>query len=128
MNNKSDISLLDLPNEILFIILKKLNNVDVLYSLFGINNQRFVTLVQDDVFINSLNFVRTLITASKIDRFCTYILPQRHHYIKKLILETTSMERILLAGSYPNLTSLELFSFEEEISLRYFMGKHLIHS
>ncbi|CAF1146216.1 unnamed protein product [Rotaria sordida] len=57
-----------------------------------------------------------------LDRFCTSILPQKHHCIKKLILETTSMERILLAGDYPNLTSLELFGFEEEIVFRYFTG------
>ncbi|CAF1552271.1 unnamed protein product, partial [Rotaria sordida] len=55
-----------------------------------------------------------------LDRFCTSILPQKHHCIKKLILETTSMERILLAGDYPNLTSLELFGFEEEVVFRYF--------
>ncbi|CAF4692679.1 unnamed protein product [Rotaria socialis] len=30
------------------------------------------------------------------------------------------MERILLAGNYPNLTSLELFNFGEETVLRYF--------
>ncbi|CAF4070429.1 unnamed protein product [Rotaria sordida] len=56
----------------------------------------------------------------KLDRFCSYILPRTHHYIKKLILDTTSMERILLAGDYPNLTSLELFNFEQKIGFHYF--------
>jgi hypothetical protein len=118
--------LLDLPNEILLIILKKLDNIDVLYSLFRINDKRLDTLVEDDVFTNILDFVRTSsITHVKFDRFCTYILPQIHFCIKKLILERTSMECILLAGDYPNLTSLELFNFGEEMVRRYFTGKHL---
>jgi hypothetical protein len=36
--NQSNTGLLDLPNEILTISLKKLKNVDVLYSLLDINN------------------------------------------------------------------------------------------
>ncbi|CAF0850733.1 unnamed protein product [Rotaria sordida] len=123
--NQSDIHLLDLPNEILIIILKKLDNIDVLYSLFGINNERLDILVQDDVFINILNFVKTSFIDSKLDRFCTAILPQKHHCVKKLILETTSLERILLAGNYPNLTSLELFNFRQETVSRYFTSNHL---
>ena len=38
--NKHDVQLLDFPNEILFFILEKLGNIDVLYSLFGINNRQ----------------------------------------------------------------------------------------
>src|SRR5271170_7689337 len=108
--NHSDKNLLDLPNEILLIILKKLNNIDVLYSLFGINNERLDILIQEDVFTSTLNFVTaSSITDFKLDRFCISILPQIHHSIKKLILETTAMERVL-AGDYPNLTSLELIN------------------
>ncbi|CAF3416395.1 unnamed protein product [Rotaria socialis] len=119
--NQSDINFLDLPNEMLLIILKKLDNIDVLYSLFGINNKRLDILVQDGVFTNNLNFVTTsLITDEKFDRFCTYILPRSHHCVKKLILEATSMERILLAGDYPNLTYLELFNFKQEKVFHYF--------
>ncbi|CAF3412322.1 unnamed protein product [Rotaria sp. Silwood2] len=124
--NQLDIHLLDLPNEILIIILKKLDNVDVLYSLFGINNERLDILVQDDVFTNTLNFERvSSITDDKLDRFCTSILPQIHRCLKKLILETASMERILVASDYPNLTSLELFNCGQDTIFRYFTGKHL---
>jgi hypothetical protein len=126
--NQSDIHILDVPNEILIIILKKLGNVDVLYSLFGINNQRIDTLINNDLFTNVLNFVITSIIDHKLDRFCMYISPQRHHCIKKLILDSTSMERILLAGNYPNLTSLELFNFGQETVFRYFTGKFLTYS
>ncbi|CAF1426302.1 unnamed protein product [Rotaria sordida] len=68
-----------------------------------------------------LNFVRTSsITDEKLDRFCTYILPRKHNYIRKLILDTTYMERILLAGNYPNVSYLELFNFKQEIILHNF--------
>ena len=59
----------------------------------------------------TLNFFKISITDAKFDRFCNEILRQIHHYIRKFILETTYMERILLVGDYPNLTSLELFNF-----------------
>ncbi|CAF1684565.1 unnamed protein product [Rotaria magnacalcarata] len=120
--NQSDIHLLDLPNEILLTILKKLDNIDILYSLCGINNERLDILIQNIVSNNILDFVITSpMTDVKLDRFCSYILPRSHHYIKKLILDTTSMERILLAGDYPNLTSLELFNFEQKIGFHYFI-------
>jgi hypothetical protein len=123
--NQSDIHLLDLPNELLFIILKKIDNIDVLYSLFGITSERLHILAQEDVFTNTLNLATTSsITNVKLDRFCSYILPRSHYCIKKLILETTSMERILLAGDYPNLTFLEVFNFKQEV-FHYFTGKHL---
>ena len=41
--NQYKVNLLDLPNEILLIILKKLDNMDVLYSLFDLNNERLAT-------------------------------------------------------------------------------------
>jgi hypothetical protein len=127
--NQSDVHLLDLPDEILVIILKKLGNIDVLYSLFEIKNQRIDTLIADDVFTSILNFVKpSSIIDGKLDRFCTYILPQKHNCIRKLILHTKYMERILLAGDYPNLNSLELFNFEQEIVFRYFIGIYLSFS
>jgi hypothetical protein len=83
--HQSNIHLLDLPNEILLIILKKLDNIDILYSLFGINNnKRLDILLKASVFTNILNFVTiSSITDVKLDRFCAYILPRNYHYIKK---------------------------------------------
>ncbi|CAF4377293.1 unnamed protein product [Rotaria magnacalcarata] len=79
--NQLEIHLLDLPNEILIIILKKLDNIDVLYSLFGINNRRLHTLVQQDVFTNILNFIRiSAITDSKLGRYWNNILSPVHDY------------------------------------------------
>ncbi len=76
------INLLDLPNEILFIILKKLDNMNVLHSLIGIGIERLDLLAQDTTFTNTPNFVSTgiddicSINHSILDRFCIDILPR----------------------------------------------------
>ncbi|CAM4846643.1 unnamed protein product [Rotaria magnacalcarata] len=117
--NPSNVHLLDLPNEILLIILRKLNNIDVLHSLLDINNGRLDIFAQEKTFTNVLNFVNTD-NISLIDRFCIYILPRIRHNIKYFILEPVFMERILLAAVYPNLTELKLFNFEQQIASKYF--------
>ena len=43
--NKHNVHLLDLPNEIEFLILFKLDNINVLYSSMGINNQRLIDVI-----------------------------------------------------------------------------------
>jgi hypothetical protein len=63
------------------------------------------------------------IADSVLDRFCTYILPKIHNNVKSLILESVSMECILLAAYYPNLIELQLSNFNKQIFSRYFMGK-----
>jgi hypothetical protein len=129
---RSNVRFLDLPNEILFIILKKLDNMDVLYSLLDVDNQRLNMVVQEKTFTNSLNFVLTTSTDDILsiadpifDRFCINILPKIDHNVKSLILESESMERILRAADYPNLTELKLFNFRDKIASSYFTGKNL---
>ncbi len=128
--NQSNVGLLDLPNEILLTILKKLDNIDVLYSLLDVDNQRLDTIAQENIFTNTLNFVSTTFTNdissisdTIVHRFCINILPKIHHNVKSLIVDSVSMERILLAADYPNLTELKLFSFNGNIASRYFTGK-----
>ncbi|CAM2730175.1 unnamed protein product, partial [Rotaria socialis] len=113
--NQLNAGLLDLPNEILFIILKKLDNMYVLYSLLNVGNQRLDMIVQEKTFTKTLNFVVTTsfddilsISDSILDRFCINILPKINLNVKSLILESGSMERILLAADYPNLVELKL--------------------
>ncbi|CAF5224876.1 unnamed protein product, partial [Rotaria magnacalcarata] len=108
----------------LFNILKKLDNVDVLYSLAGINNERLDSITREETFSKILNLSlvirNTKIIDAVLDRFCNYILPRIHYNVKCLIVEPTSMERILLATDYPNLTELKIFNFQRDSSLRYF--------
>ncbi|CAF2881307.1 unnamed protein product [Rotaria sp. Silwood2] len=121
--NEHNIHPLDLPNEILFLILKILDKIDVLFSLLGINNQRLDIIAQEQIFINLFNFVSSSQSADEIssipglvlDRFCIDILPRVHQNVKSLILEPVSLECILRAGSYPNLTELRLFNFSKTV-------------
>ncbi|CAF1244678.1 unnamed protein product [Rotaria sordida] len=125
--NQSNVSLLDLPNEILITILKKLDNMDVLYSIMNIGNQRLDNLVLEKTFTKTLNFVLTTlnddivsIDDSIFNQLCINILPRIDYNVKSLILESVSMERILLAADYPNLTELKIFNFNEPIFAYYF--------
>ncbi|CAF0889923.1 unnamed protein product [Rotaria sordida] len=126
--NQHNVHLLDLPNEILFIILKKLENVDVLYSLMGTNNQRFEIIAQEQIFTNILNFISISrstdeicsISSTIVNQFCINILPRIHKNVKSLIVESFSMKRIFGASLYPNLTQLKIFNFNKGIVSRYF--------
>jgi hypothetical protein len=125
--NQSHVHLLDLPNEMLFNILKKLDNVDILYSLFGINNKRLDSIIREEIFCNSLNFTSSVHETTILGRFCNSILPQIHYNVKCLTVEPASMERILLATPYPNLTELKIFNFQRDSSLHYFTGNEVLY-
>ena len=129
--NNSKMCLLDLPNEILMKIFKNLSNMDILYSLTGIDVERLDLLVQSEIFTNTLNFVSNdsdticSINDSILDRFCLNILPRIQYNVRYLIVEIGSMERILLAGEYPNLIKLKIFNLNEEILSQYLTGKEV---
>ena len=55
--NQSNVRFLDLPNEVLFIILKKLDNTDVRYSLLGVDNQRLGMIVKEKKFTCRLSIL-----------------------------------------------------------------------
>jgi len=128
--HQSNVNLLDLPNEILLTIFKFLNNIDILYSLFDIDNQRLDMILQEKAFTTSLNFVLATsydnvlsIAVSIIDRFCISILPKINYDIKSLTLESKSMEHILRAADYPNLTELKLYNVNDHIISQYVTSK-----
>ncbi|CAF4797634.1 unnamed protein product, partial [Rotaria sp. Silwood2] len=118
----------DLPDEILILILKKLYNADVLYSLTGVN-KRFNTIAHNLTFASQLTLfcefdnVISRLPDPMLDRICSQILPLIHHKIKSLKLESTSMERILLATNYPNLNELGLYGVNVEKALSLFTGR-----
>ncbi|CAF3007571.1 unnamed protein product [Rotaria sp. Silwood2] len=128
--SRSNVNLLDLPDEILLIILKKLNNIDVLYSFIDVNNEHLNSVAQEKIFSDTLNFVSidnvSAIDQEKLDRFCQDILPKIHENVKCFILEPISMEYILLAADYRNLTELQLFNFTQEVALNYFTNESSI--
>ncbi|CAF0845100.1 unnamed protein product [Adineta steineri] len=116
--NCRTVQLLDLPDEILLIILKKLGSVNVLYSLLNINKRldRMARSVNNTKFLNFSN------NNVQLNRFCCEILPEIHYNIVELTLEIFSMERILLACEYPNLTVIVLTNFSPDILLQYLTG------
>jgi hypothetical protein len=126
ISNSDRLNILDLPNEILFFIVEELNMVDVLYSFVDIT-QRFNQLVFDPFYIRKLNltsmkmksyFDRIYSIDNQIlDKICRNILPKISDQINELIVEQYSMERILHTINYPQLYSLTLMNFSEEILL-----------
>ncbi|CAF4548808.1 unnamed protein product [Rotaria sp. Silwood1] len=120
----------DLPDEILMIIFKKINNLEVLYSLQGVN-QRLNKIVQDSTFTSRLtfvkrcsdNFIDLFHCNMMLNRFCLQILPEIHDKIKWLDLESSSMKNVLCAADYPNLYGLGLYNINEESVRCLFTGK-----
>lgn len=127
---RSCIQFQDLPNELLMFIFNKMSNVEVLYSLFGIN-ERLNSIVQDQIYTNRLFFLKC--SSKKIvnrfspeiisDRFCLQILPSICEKIQCLSVDSSSMKQILSAVNYPNLHVLGLFNIEEETVQSLFTGK-----
>jgi hypothetical protein len=126
----SCVGLNDLPDEVLMIIFKKLNNFEVLYSLQGVN-QRLNKIVQDSTFTNRLtfvkwcshNFIDVFGSDMMLNRFCLQILPSIHDKIKWLDLESSSMKNVLHATDYPNLYGLGLYNIDEDSARCLFTGK-----
>jgi hypothetical protein len=120
--------LMNMPDEILLLIMEKLKSIDVLYSLVGVN-KRLNNVVRNVISNSIITLVRTSSTdcicplyKPDLDRFCSYVLPQMHHHITRMILECLSMKRILQAADYPNLYVLDLLQFEYNMFSNCFSG------
>ncbi|CAF3736225.1 unnamed protein product [Rotaria socialis] len=128
----SCVELNDLPDEILLIILKKLDNLEVLYSLQGVN-ERLNEIIRDPTCTSHLTFVKwspkefiNKFSSNVIfDRVCLQILPEISMKIKWLDLESSSMKQILHSTDYPNLNGLGLYNVERETSRSLFTGKKI---
>ena len=135
--HQTNVQFIDLPDEILLLILTKLDNTDVLYSLSSINNRRLDIIAQENIFTNTLNFVSIStshttdeihsVSNSILDRFQANILPRIHQHIKSLTLTSDSMDCVFAAGIYPNLTELKIFNFNRTIVSHYFKDKVSMH-
>jgi hypothetical protein len=127
---RSLIQLNDLPDEILIYIFKRLYNVEVLYSLMGVN-QRLNRIVHDTIFTRALHLLTHCpdddstfpLPDSILDQFCSNILPEIGHKIETLFLERTSIERVLYAANYLNLNNLGLCDIDLKLAIALFVGK-----
>ncbi|CAF0927368.1 unnamed protein product [Adineta steineri] len=115
----------DLPDEILFFILKKMNVVDTLYRQTGVHS-RLDQLLFDHIYVRELDFtikswddsiypINDLVT----DRICKNILPHINNKITKFILEPNAIERVLRIVNYPKLSSLSLMNFSKKKLIQY---------
>lgn len=59
LNMNNHLNILDIPNEILYLIFQELNTTDVFYSLADIN-RRFNRLIFDSLYIRDLNMTTTM--------------------------------------------------------------------
>ena len=110
----------------LLAILNKLNHIDVLYSLMGVN-EKFHLIIQDPIFTQSLDF--TVISSNEdnysqinsiLDRFCSYIIPRIQNNIQSLTVDQRSMDSLLSIGNYINLRKLTLANITIQTATRIF--------
>jgi hypothetical protein len=121
--NRCDAQLMNLPDELLLIILTKLENVDVLYSLMGLN-PRLDQIIRDSSFTTEINLIQPNADPCEqvdafIHRFRLDILPKIPHLVRRFKVQSTSMEHLLLAAHYPNLCELDIFIPDAEPVLRF---------
>jgi hypothetical protein len=118
----------DLPDEILLIIFKKVNNVALLYSLFD-TNKRFTKILHDPILTSHLSLLNhhsdecvDRLHDSILDQYCSQILPKIYHKVKWFNLESSSMARILLCTNYPNLDGLGLYNLDKQKAKQLLSG------
>ncbi len=126
--NRSSVSIVSLSDEMLLTILMKLNNVDVLYSLIGVN-EKLDRLARDINFTRSIDLVTILSNSKKksraksvLDRFSFDIIPRIQHNIASLTLDQLSIDRVLRNGNYPKLWKLTLINLPLKMVCGIFNG------
>ena len=131
--NDHHLNILDLPDEILLIILKNVNVIDIVSSLVGIN-QRFDRLIVDPLHIRHVDMTNGMIESSLYDlvsstdveilsKLCQNLLPRIHHHVEQLTLVPNSIKSILhTVDYYPQLHTLSLVFFQEDVFYRYLTG------
>ena len=127
--DNSNVQLMNLPNELLMIILNYLDNTEMLLSLMGVN-MRLDEIISHPIFTNCLTLMRLSIdkmpcplAPRKLDRFCSQILPQIGEQVIWINVDAPSMERVLLAGKYSSLSGLGIYNITEEAFQHILLGK-----
>jgi hypothetical protein len=130
ISNSNPSNIEDLPNEILLIIINKLNIGDVVYSFVDIN-KRFAQLILNPLYTRNLNMTNITMKSfydptfsiddRVLSRICENNLPQIHDQVNHLTVKQDSIERILIAN-YPQLYSLSLVNMKEKKLFQYLTG------
>jgi hypothetical protein len=119
---------MDLPDEMLLMIVNRLNNIDILYSLVDVN-QRFNRLTFNSLYFHDLDFTTVSMFDPKsheysvlINRICKNLLSRIHHQVNTLTLDHISMEHVLHTFNFPQLHSLSLVLRRSETFVQYLTG------
>lgn len=126
LKNNININLFDLPNEILLIIIKKLQRIDVLSSLIDVHprfDQLIIYSINIDHHLDLTNIMNNNVIYDQISsinnqfirKISLKILPNIQNQIHKLTIEQDSIEQILSTNSYHHLYSLSLINCQEDI-------------
>ncbi len=126
--NDSTVNIVSLCDEMLLAIYNKLDNMDVLYSLIGVN-RKLDRLARDITFTQCVDLLTILSNESNdsrnksiLDRFCFDILPRIQHNIQSLTLDPLSIDRVFRIGNYFKLHKLTLLNLQFEMASRIFNG------
>lgn len=126
------VHLLDLPVEILLIIFQKLEKFEIFYSLMNVNRQLDQIVCDSSILTSQITLMKQASPPQRtsrlpeivLDRLCSEILPKIHDKIQWLYLESSSIERIILAAnSYSNLRQLDIFIMDIETDMDLFNSK-----
>ena len=120
VSNRNFLNLLDLPDEILLIIIKQLIMADILYSLVNVT-ERLDQLVLNPSYIRILDMTCMKIHSYDIyliddhvcERICQNVLSRINDQVTELIMDQSSIERVLHTIDYPQLHSLALIHIDE---------------
>ena len=128
ISNRNQLSILDLPDEILRAIFHKLNTIHMFYSLVGVN-RRFDRLALDSIYIHCVNFTierfdihKFSVDLRMLDKICSKILPRINEKVTKLIIDPFCAKHILEAVHYPQLYSLTFVHYQPDTFLRHLLG------
>jgi hypothetical protein len=122
VSNRNSLNLLDLPDEILLIIIKQLKMVDILYSLVNIT-VRLDRLVLNPSYIRILDMTCMKMKNHSYDiysiddhvceRICQNVLSRINDQVNELIMDQSSIKRVLHTIDYPQLHSLSLIHIDQ---------------
>ena len=131
ISSRNSRNLLDLPNEVLLIIIKQLSMVDILYSLVDVT-ERLDQLVLNPIYTRILDMtcIRTELLPDRVystndhvrQRICQNVLSRIDHQVNKLIIDQPSIKQVLHDIDYPQLHSLSLIDFNERSFFDFLKG------
>ena len=126
--NSLNVNIVDLPDEILLWIFKMINNIELLYSIMGIN-QRLDKAVSDASLTHSLDLTKISCNDENnssineiLVRFSTYILPRIRSNVVTLAVQSSMYHHIFRSITYPNLNKVTFDNIQLDMASQIFQS------